>query len=223
MPEVKAIGAKQRDKSSKLFDRNVPGATRLLRQSVVAVAGAGGLGSNAAVALARAGVGKLIIADGDIVQESDLNRQHYFQSDIGVRKSAALGAHLRAINPKIELELHYKQITQEDVPKLFKDADLLIEAFDRAESKQWLIEAWSRSFPERAIVCASGLAGIGKTSALKVRSAGKIYFCGDGESEMDMGLCSARVSIVASMQANVALEILVRGIHDADHQQAGQD
>ena len=89
-----------------IFDRNVPGTTEKLAVVTVGIAGCGGLGSNAAVALARAGVGRLILVDHDRVELSNLNRQHYFQSDIGKAKVEALGLHLRAINPAIALEQH---------------------------------------------------------------------------------------------------------------------
>ena len=198
-------------KASKLFDRNVPGSTEILGRSTVGIAGCGGLGSNAAVALARAGIGTLIIADHDIVEESNLNRQHYFQSDIGKRKVTALAKHLKAINPQIKIKAVKKRLYDFDVPEVFKQADLLIEALDRAEAKSWLIEAWCSAFPDRPLVCASGLSGIGKTEELKVQRAGNIYVVGDGTSDMSMGLCSARVAIAANMEANIALELLIKG------------
>src|SRR5512133_1850392 len=86
-----------------IFARNVPGTTELLQHCSVGIAGCGGLGSNAAVALARAGVGTLIIADHDVVEASNLNRQHYFVQDIGLKKIDALSAHLKNINPDIEI------------------------------------------------------------------------------------------------------------------------
>lgn len=194
-----------------IFERNVPGTTERLRGATVGIAGCGGLGSNAAVALARAGVGRLILADPDRVELSNLNRQHYFQSDIGRAKVEALAGHLRAINPDIELVLHELELTPENAPGIFGEADLLIEAFDRAERKRWLIESWCRAYPDRPIVCGSGLSGIGNTNALKVHSAGRIHMCGDEESDMELGLCASRVGVVANMQANVAIELLVKG------------
>lgn len=194
-----------------IFERNVPGTTERLRGATVGIAGCGGLGSNAAVALARAGVGRLILADPDRVELSNLNRQHYFQSDIGRAKVEALAGHLRAINPDIELVLHELELTPENAPGIFGEADLLIEAFDRAERKRWLIESWCRAYPDRPIVCGSGLSGIGNTNALKVHSAGRIHMCGDEESDMELGLCASRVGAVANMQANVAIELLVKG------------
>ena len=197
-----------------LFARNVPGSTAILAASTVAVAGCGGLGSNAAVALVRAGVGRLILVDQDVVEASNLNRQYFFQGDLGREKVEALADHLRAINAAVSLELHRQTLTPADVPRLFARADVLIEAFDRAEAKRWLIEAWCRAFPERTVVCASGLSGLGRTEAITVKRAGNIILCGDEESDASQGLCAARVAIVANMQANVALEALVN--HGAD-------
>lgn len=194
---------------SSIFERNVPGTTEMLQKATVGIAGCGGLGSNAAVALARAGVGKLILADPDSVEISNLNRQHFFQSDIGKVKVEALAGHLKAVNPEIELVLHQIELTPENISEIFEEADLLLEAFDRAESKRWLIETWCRAFPDRPIVCGSGLSGAGNTNALKVHSAGLIHCCGDEESDMSMGLCAARVGTVANMEANVAIELLL--------------
>lgn len=193
-----------------IFKRNVPHSTAILQKSTVGIAGCGGLGSNAAVALTRAGIGGLILADYDRVEESNLNRQHYFQQDIGKIKVDALAEHLRAINPNIIINPAVIKLSPEKIAEVFKEADLLIEGFDKAESKRWLIESWSSAYPDRAIICGSGLAGIGRTNSLKVHSSGNVYICGDEESNSSMGLCSSRVSIVACMQANVAIELLNR-------------
>jgi sulfur carrier protein ThiS adenylyltransferase len=193
----------------KIFERNVPGSYRHLQKAAVGIAGCGGLGSNVAVALVRAGIGRLILVDYDVVEESNLNRQYYFRSDIGVKKVEALSRHLMAINSEVRLTLVDRQIAATDVAGIFGDADLLIEAFDRAEAKSWLTEAWCRTFPKKPVVCASGLSGLGKTGKLKVRRTGMIHIVGDGESDMSMGLCSARVAIAANMEANIAVELLV--------------
>jgi len=200
---------RQAMKSIDLFSKNVPGTTGILLRAVVGIAGCGGLGSNAAVALVRAGVGKLILADYDVVEESNLNRQYYFQSDIGKKKIEALSGHLKSINPHVHLAAFDRRFSSRDIPEIFKDADVLIEAIDRAETKSWLIEAWRTAFPERHIVCASGLSGAGRTETLKVKHSGKIHIVGDGESDMSRGLCSARVAIAANMEANVAIELLI--------------
>jgi sulfur carrier protein ThiS adenylyltransferase len=200
-----------------IFDRNVPGSTSVLETCTVGVAGCGGLGSNAAVSLARAGIGGLILADFDLVEESNLNRQAFFLDDIGAPKVAALAGYLRRINPAIRLMLHDIRLEAAVVAEVFGAADLLLEAFDRAESKRWLIEAWCRAFPDRPVVAASGLSGLGKTEGMRVHRAGRIVVCGDESSDLSEGLCAPRVAIAANMQANVAVELLV-GRADAHHQ-----
>lgn len=191
-----------------IFGRNVPGTRDVLRRKTVAIAGCGGLGSNAAVALVRAGVGRLILIDGDVVEPSNLNRQHFFLDDLGRPKTEALADQLRRIQPTLDLELWTRGLVAADVAGLVA-ADLLIEAFDRAEAKRWLIEAWSAAFPQRWVVGASGLSGLGRTERIAVRRAGRIIMCGDFESEMSEGLCAARVMLVAAMQANLAIECLL--------------
>lgn len=192
-----------------IFDRNVPGSTDILQKATVGIAGCGGLGSNAAVSLVRAGVGRLILVDFDVVEASNLNRQYYFQSDIGRVKVEALADRLREINPKVVLDIHNHKLTPEDVSNLFNEADILIEAFDKAESKHWLIEAWCKAFPKKNIVVASGLSGAGATDQLRLQKAGTVYFCGDGVTDMSLGLCAPRVALAANMEANVAISLLL--------------
>ena len=193
-----------------IFSRNVPGITEILNKSTAGIAGCGGLGSNIAVSLARAGVGTLIIVDFDKVELSNLNRQHYFLSHVGKKKVNALEEQLKDINTEINIIKYDCEIKPEKICELFCDADILIEAFDWAESKKWLIESWCEAYPEKPIICGNGLAGYGNTKDLTVKKIGNIYFCGDSKSDMTMGLCAPRVLIVANMEANVAVEILCR-------------
>jgi len=197
--------------NQEIFTNNVPGSTEILQQKCIAIAGCGGLGSNAAVALTRAGIGKLIIADFDVVEIANLNRQHYIQSDIGRKKVVATTDYLKAINPQLDLTTYDVRLNPENMPQYLGPADLLIEAFDRADQKQWLIETWSFLYPEKPIVCGNGLSGLGATDSLKVFQAGNIHFCGDATTDSTIGLCAARVGIVAHMEANVAIELLVKG------------
>lgn len=196
--------------NTSIFDRNVPGTTGVLQRAVIGIAGCGGLGSNAAVSLTRAGAGTLILADRDSVELSNLNRQCYFRADIGKPKTEALARHLREINENIRLVLHSVELTPDNVMEIFGEADLLIEAFDRAESKKWLIETWCTKAGNRPIIVGSGLGGIGRTGDLKVRSSGNIYICGDEQTSSEEGLCAPRVSAVANMQANTAIELLMK-------------
>jgi hypothetical protein len=104
----------------KIFERNVPKVRGILAKRTAAIAGCGGLGSNAAVALARAGIGNLVIADPDIVELSNLNRQYYFLDDVGKRKTDALTSHLLNINPVLKVESHFIELTKENVYELFR-------------------------------------------------------------------------------------------------------
>ena len=200
-----------------LFSKHDPRVLAALRESVVGIAGAGGLGSNVAISLARAGVGRLIIADFDKVESSNLNRQQYFVGQIGRRKVEALLENLKRINPFSENLVHDIKISGKNAGRIFGAADILVEAFDKAEAKHMLIEAWLSLFPRRPIVAASGLAGYGKNRKIHVRKMGNLYICGDEESEAAPGVSpmAPRVAIVANMQANCVVELLVkmRGRH----------
>ncbi len=181
----------------------------MLATRCVGIAGCGGLGSNAAVSLVRAGVGRLVLVDHDVVEPSNLNRQHFFQTDVGLTKVKALAGHLLAINPEVRLDLHDAKLDPAGLVVVFQDVDLLVEAFDTAESKRWLIDAWCRTWPDRPMICGNGLSGLGRTEDLVVTRVGNVHFCGDARTDLSMGLCSARVAIVANMQANVAIELLL--------------
>ena len=195
-----------------IFSRHEPQALAALRGSTVAIAGAGGLGSNAAITLARCGVGRLIIADFDKIEPSNLNRQQYTVKQIGLRKVTALKKNLRQIAPFTRCDAHDIKITPSNIEQIFGPADILIEAFDKAEEKGMLINAWLKLHPEKPVIAASGLAGYGGNSRLRTRKMGKLYICGDGASECAPGISpmAARVAIVANMQANLAVELLVK-------------
>lgn len=195
-----------------IFSRHEPQVLAALRSSTVGIAGAGGLGSNAALALARAGVGRLIVADFDRIEPSNLNRQQYTVKQIGLRKVKALQANLRQMAPFTSCTVHDVKITPANVERIFASADLLIEAFDKAAEKGMLINAWLKLYPARPVIAASGLAGYGGNSKLKTRKMGRLYICGDGASEPAPGVSpmAPRVAIVANMQANLAVELLVK-------------
>ncbi|MEK7667554.1 MAG: sulfur carrier protein ThiS adenylyltransferase ThiF [Gemmatimonadota bacterium] len=200
-----------RDLSTDLFAKHDPRVLAALRRSTVGIAGAGGLGSNVAISLARAGVGRLIIADFDRVEPSNLNRQQYFTRQIGRRKVEALRENLRGVNPFSEYIVHAVRVTRRNAGRLFGEAEILVEAFDKAAAKQMLIDAWLSLHPDRPIVAASGLAGYGKNRKLHTRKIGNLYVCGDEESQCPAGISpmAPRVAIVANLQANLVVELLV--------------
>ena len=205
------------DLAKALFSKHDPGVLAVLRGSVVGIAGAGGLGSTVAVSLTRAGVGRLILADFDKIEPSNLNRQQYFVEQIGRQKVEALRENLLKINPFGTYIIHDVKVTVRNAGRIFDEVDILVEAFDRAEAKHMLIDAWLSRHPDKPIIAASGLAGFGKTRKLRVRRMGSLYICGDEESQCAPGTSpmAPRVGIVANMQANLVVELLIktRGAH----------
>ena len=198
---------------SGLFLRNPPGSVERLAGRGVAIAGAGGLGSNIAVALVRSGVQRLIIADFDRVELSNLNRQHYFLDQLGQPKVKALAETLLRINPHLDLVCHELRVTEANLVQLFGSAEILVEAFDRAEAKAMAVRTWLGAYPDRYVITGSGLAGYGRSNHLSTTIRGRLVICGDqegGDLEVQ-GLCAPRLGIVAQQQANAVLEILLTG------------
>lgn len=183
----------------------------ILKTKCIGIAGCGGLGSNCAVALARVGIGKLIIADFDVIVESNLNRQYFFYDQIGQKKAYALRENINRINPSVIVEAHDIKLKPADILKFYKDCDVIVEAFDLAEMKQMIIETVLSEMPKKHIVSGVGLAGWGDTNSLKVQQIGNLYICGDSTKEVSekMPPLAPRVGIVANMEANVVMEILL--------------
>ena len=186
---------------------------RAFSSATVAICGLGGLGSNIAIALARAGIGKLILIDFDRVDITNLHRQQYKASQIGMYKTDALADNLREIAPYIELEMHTERITEENVVTLLKDADIICEAFDDAECKAMLTNTVLSELPDKYLVAASGMAGMGTTNSIKTRRiTSRFYLCGDEASEVSdgIGLVAPRVALCAAHQAHTVLRILAK-------------
>ncbi|HOI31279.1 MAG: sulfur carrier protein ThiS adenylyltransferase ThiF [Bacteroidales bacterium] len=184
-----------------------------LSQFTIAIAGCGGLGSNAAVALARAGIGKLLLVDFDLVEPSNLYRQYFFCDQIGTFKTDALAENIHRIDNSIELETKNIKLDELAVIQLFSDVDLVIEAFDQAAEKQMLLEAMLVNFPEKPFIMGNGMAGYGNFEAIKQLQWDKqVYICGDFTNEIseDNPPLAPRVGIVANMQANLAMELLLK-------------
>ncbi len=185
-----------------------------LSEFTVGIAGAGGLGSNCAVALARTGIGRLVIADYDIVEAGNLNRQYFFTRQVGMQKTEALKENIRDINPDTIVNTHDTRLNKDNIPVIFGECDIIVEAFDRAEMKEMLAETVISIWPERPLVMGSGLAGFGDNNKLRERRPGsRLVICGDEQTEVseDLPPLAPRVAIVANMQANVVVELLLKG------------
>jgi len=180
--------------------------------ATVAICGLGGLGSNIAICLARAGVGKLILIDFDKVDVSNLHRQQYKADQIGLPKADALASNLKEINPYITIEIHNIKVTEDNVIELIKDADIVCEAFDSAKSKAMLVNAVLENAPEKYILSSSGMAGFGSANMIKTKKISERFFLsGDEVSDVNdgIGLVSTRAMVCAAHEAHMALRILI--------------
>lgn len=187
-------------------------AVRKLQAASVAVCGLGGLGSNIAISLARAGVGKLVLVDFDCVDVTNLHRQQYKASQVGLPKSDALLANLKEIAPYTEFETHFEKVTEENVSSLLSGAQVVCEAFDNAEAKAMLVNAVLETMPEKFLVAASGMAGFGDGNSIVTRKVTKrFYVCGDGKSDVNegIGLVAPRVMLCAAHQALTAVRLIL--------------
>ena len=179
--------------------------------ATVAVCGLGGLGTNIAIALARAGIGKLLLIDFDRVDITNLHRQQYKANQIGFYKADALAENLLEIAPYMELQTVTAKITEENFTDLLKDADIVCEAFDNAEAKAMLVNGVLEQLPNCYLVAASGMAGMNTPNTIKTRKIMKrFYLCGDEVSDVadTIGLVAPRVMLCAAHQAHTVLRIL---------------
>ncbi|HEX9860099.1 MAG TPA: sulfur carrier protein ThiS adenylyltransferase ThiF [Nitrospirota bacterium] len=197
---------------AQLSARHTPGVHERVKSAVVGIAGVGGLGSSVALALARVGVGKLVIADYDVVEPSNLNRQQYFVDQIGSLKVNAMEDNLRRVNPFVKVVRHNVVLDAGNIPGVFRGVDVLVEALDRPESKAELVDAAAGGLPGVPVVCASGIAGYGPSNTIITRPfAGRCHVVGDLETGAaeGVGLMAPRVGIAAHHQANCVLRILL--------------
>lgn len=193
-----------------LVARHTPGVHVRVKTTRVGIAGVGGLGSQVAIALARTGFGGLVLADFDVVEPSNLNRQQYFMDQLGLPKVDALAATLRRINPYVTVETHRLRLTASDVPRVFQGCQVVVEAFDRADEKAMLVETVLRTLPDAWVVAASGLAGHGPAETVRTHRLGaRLFVVGDLESaaQPGTGLMAPRVGVAAHAQANLVLRL----------------
>ena len=194
-----------------LCERHGEDIQKKFASATVAICGLGGLGSNIAVALARAGVGKLILIDFDKVDITNLHRQQYKANQIGVNKTDALAQNLREIAPYITVETHCVRVTEDNAEQLLDNADIICEAFDDAQCKAMLTNLVLEKLPSKYIIASSGMAGMGSANTIRTRRVSKkLYICGDGVSDVNEegSLISSRVMICAAHQAHTVLRIV---------------
>ena len=194
-----------------LIARHGGGLHERFSSATVAICGLGGLGSNIAIALARAGIGKLILIDFDRVDITNLHRQQYKANQIGCYKTEALAENLSEIAPYTEIKTLTTKITENNLVDLLRNADIVCEAFDNAETKAMLVNGVLEQLPDCYLVAASGMAGMDTPNTIKTRKIMKrFYLCGDEASDVadTIGLVAPRVMLCAAHQAHTVLRIL---------------
>jgi len=198
-------------KEEDLLKRNVKGISKKLKKTRVCILGLGGLGSNVAVLLARAGIGYLKLIDFDVVEASNLNRQQYRISHTGIKKTEAMKNIIREINPFVEVEILDIKVDRENIYSIVGDIEIVVEAFDRAETKAMLMEELLTN-TNKIVVSASGMAGLGSANEIVTRKIkDNFYLVGDNYSDYEeySGIMSTRVMICAAHQANVVLRLIL--------------
>jgi len=198
-------------KEEDLLKRNVKGIFEKLKKAKVCILGLGGLGSNVAVLLARSGIGYLKLVDFDIVEASNLNRQQYRISHIGIKKTEAMKNIIREINPFVEVEILDIKVDRENIYSIVGDIEIVVEAFDRAETKAMTLEELLTD-KNKIVVSASGMAGLGSANEIVTRKIkDNFYLIGDNYSDYEeySGIMSTRVMLCAAHQANMVLRLIL--------------
>ncbi|HPO90554.1 MAG TPA: sulfur carrier protein ThiS adenylyltransferase ThiF [Victivallales bacterium] len=196
-----------------IFSSNPPGITEILSQKKAFIAGAGGLGSNLAIMLARAGIGTLIICDFDIVLESNLNRQAYFLNQINKAKVDSLKDNISNINPFCNVITIREKLNSTNFSKFIpQNINIAFECFDDSLAKSEIFTYFRKNMTSIPLIVVSGLAGIGPAKDIKIKKLhNNIWLIGDEKSEVNQstGTISTRVMIAASLQAHAGIRILL--------------
>ena len=198
-------------KEEDLLKRNVKGISEKLKKAKVCILGLGGLGSNVATLLARSGIGYLKLVDFDIVEASNLNRQQYRISHIGIKKTEAIKTIIKEINPFVEIDTLDIKVNRENILSVVEDIEIVVEAFDRAETKAMAIEELLTN-KNKIVISASGMAGLGSANEVITRKIKEnFYLIGDNYSDYEeySGIMSTRVMLCAAHQANVVLRLIL--------------
>ena len=188
-----------------------PDQMATLRAARVGIAGAGGLGSNAALMLARSGVGNLVLVDDDVVDASNLNRQQYWPRHVGRPKVEALAELLQELNPEMGVEARRMRLDQNNMAEVLPACPIWVEAFDGPDDKTLLVE--TALLGGYRIASASGMGGWGG-KAMGKRYLGNLVLVGDFSTDILLAPPLApRVTEAAALLADAVLE-MVLGVNE---------
>ena len=196
---------------SELFNRHGRELQQKFLNSSVAICGLGGLGSNIALLLARAGMGHLHLIDFDIVELSNIHRQQYSISQIGLHKTEAMKENILNIFPYCEVTADTIRITQTNIKTLLYNDSIICEALDKPEEKAMLVNSVTEYFNNKYLICGSGMAGMDSANSIQTKKiTERFYVCGDGKSDIKdgLGLISARAAVCGGHMANKVLQII---------------
>ena len=203
-----------REQLDQAFDARFPEEMRTkLRNTRVAVAGLGGLGSNIAVMLARSGVGELLLVDFDTVDVTNLNRQMYLIPQLGKPKAEALPELLYQINPYLTYRSVCIKVTPDNVKELFSEYPIVCEAFDKPDQKAMLVRELLMQCPNTTVVSGNGMAGYADANEIRTCQVMKrLYVCGDQSTDVGngIGLIAPRVAVCAAHEANKVLQLIMQ-------------
>ncbi|SDU56806.1 sulfur carrier protein ThiS adenylyltransferase ThiF [Desulfobacula phenolica] len=176
------------------------------------IAGIGGIGSNVARHLAQSGVKEIKIVDFDAVEASNLNRQFYCFSQVGLKKTDCLEKNLKALFPGMGIESVEKKIKPGDAKQIFSDCDIVVEGFDNKILKKMLIEELCGT--GKILVSASGIAGDNMEN-ITTRKMGNCHIVGDFVSDQaDHALFAPKVTMIAAVMAGIVLRHIKEKSHD---------
>ena len=204
----------KKDIEDALCGRHTPEIHNTIKKAKIGIAGLGGLGSNIAAMLVRAGISDLTIADLDVVDITNINRQNYDIGHIGAAKVDAAEQQLRKINPYVKIKKHNVRLDRSNIRRIFKDRDIICEAFDAPSEKAMLINTVLEECPGTKVVSGSGMAGFGRSNEITTkRLFDDLYICGDGIDMEDVpgGLMAPRVNICAGHMANAVISLILNG------------
>jgi sulfur carrier protein ThiS adenylyltransferase len=177
----------------------------------IGIAGLGGLGSNAAMNLARCGFIDFVGVDFDHVEATNLNRQAYYPRHVGRLKCDCLAELLSDLNPAIIFRKHAVRLAADTIKSIFAECDVIIEAFDDPACKALIVSAFMHS--GKLLVSASGIAGHGESDRIIVRKIhDRFYLIGDAVSAVGEGMkpYAPCVAIAAAKQADVVLDWVLK-------------
>ena len=192
-----------------------PSEQRRLLQSRVAIIGAGGLGGTVLELLARMGIGELMIADKDIIGDSNLNRQILSkETNLGQSKAEVAVKRVKEINSSIEITGHSVFINPDNVEKIIEDAEVVVDALDNLPSR-FVLQKACRDL-EIPLVHGAIAGFNGQLTTIFPEDKGLELIYGTDRdlpehgSEVELGAPTMIPAIIASLEAQEAVKILLK-------------